>query len=231
MNILIAGASGGIGRYLTKHFDVEGNALHLTYHNHPGKVCVPANAAAKLHLCDFTYAVDVRTMFEKIPSLDVIINCMGHVENKLVIRMDEDQWDRVIDANLKSVFLSCKWGAPKIVDGGHIINISSVLGEMGMQGASNYCAAKGAVEAFTRSFARECCQPGRRVFVNALSLGYFRIGMGLELGAHIADFVRERILLGEFGDPEEIGRTVDYIISSRYMAGNVLRLNGGLWNS
>ena len=230
MNILIAGASGGIGQTLTDHFDVKGNTLYLTYHSQPHRIHVPKHAASFQYQCDFSRGDIAGVVFDQIRSLDVIINCMGHVENRLVVKMDEDQWDRVIATNLKSVFLSCKYGAPLVVDGGHIINISSVLGSMGMPGASNYCAAKGAVEAFTRSFALECLIK-RRVFVNAIALGYFKTGLGLSLSRTVAEKTLERIPLDEFGDPQEIARAVDYIISSRYMAGNVLQLNGGLWNS
>lgn len=229
MNILIAGASGGIGRHLTEHFDVEGNMLYLTSRRHPEKLIIPSRAAAATYGCDFTNPSDVQFVFDQIRSLDVIINCMGHVENSLIVRMSEEQWDRVIESNMKSVFLSCRFGAPLVVSGGHIINISSVLGEMGMPGASNYCAAKGAVEAFTRSFALECLS--RKISVNALSLGYFDTGLGRGLSPEIVARILKRIPLGEFGDPDEISRAVDYIISSQYMVGNVLRLNGGLWNS
>ena len=111
---------------------------------------------------------------------------MGHVENELVRRMDVGAWDRVIESNLKTVFLSCRYGITKVVQGGHIINISSILGSMGMIGASNYVAAKGGVESFTKSFALECLHK-TRVFVNAIALGYFKIGMGLTLSEKIAN--------------------------------------------
>ena len=233
MNILITGASGGIGRHLTEHFDKPGNALFLTYRtyqSHLRNVAIPAAASAEMIImCDFTKSADVQALFDRIRSLDVIVNCMGHVENSLAVRMDEEQWDRVIDSNLKTVFLSCKHGAPLMAPCGHIVNISSVLGSLGMPGASNYCAAKGAVEAFTRAFALECIPRG--IFVNAIALGYFKTGLGLELSPKSVEAALSRIPLRRFGEPGEISRAVDYVIASRYMTGSVLHLNGGLWNS
>ena len=152
---------------------------------------------------------------------------MGHVENELVRRMDVGAWDRVIESNLKTVFLSCRYGITKVVQGGHIINISSILGSMGMIGASNYVAAKGGVESFTKSFALECLHKNR-VYVNAIALGYFKIGMGLTLNEKIANYICQQIPLREFGEPDEIGKLVKYIISSQYLVGQVIHLNGGL---
>lgn len=229
MNIMIAGASGGIGRYLTRQFDIAGHQLYLTYNNSPDKIIPVIKARAQTFQCDFSRAAEVENVFSQIASLDVLINTMGRVENNLIQKMDEGQWDSVLSSNLKTIFLSCKYGLEKMAEGGHIINISSVLGDMGMIGASNYAAAKGAVEAFTRSFALECFK--QNVFVNALALGYFNIGMGLELSENIAAMIRAKIPSKEFGEPGEIMKAVIYIISSQYISGQVLRVNGGLWNS
>ena len=230
MNIMIAGASSGIGQYLTEHFDKEGNELHLTYNLHPQNVKKTVKARSFPQRCDFSRAEDVKFAYGLLPPLDVVINCMGHTENHLVEKMDVDEWDRVIESNLKTVFLSCKEAIHYMKEGGHIINISSVLGSIGMPGASNYCAAKGAVEAFTRTFAQECLML-RKVFVNAIALGYFNIGMGCALPANIAFMMRNKIPLGEFGDPKEIALAVDYVVSSKYLVGTTLHVNGGLWNS
>jgi len=112
-----------------------------------------------------------------------------------------------------------------MVENSHIINISSVLGTTGMPGATNYVASKGGVEAFTRSLALEVIRD--KIFVNAIALGYFETGLGLKLTDKIKNMVLERIPLKKFGDPEEIGAIVNYIISSRYLVGQVLHLNGG----
>lgn len=227
MNIMIAGASGGIGHYLSEQFDVEGNHLYLTYNRSKDALAPIRKAEVTILHGNFTKAAEVENCFSQVPSLDVLINAMGHVENNMIHRMDEGEWDRVIDSNLKTIFLSCKYGVSKMAENGHIINISSILGVMGMIGATNYVAAKGAVEAFTKSFAQECLVK-RRVFVNAIALGYFKTGMGLHLTEKIVQMISEKIPLKEFGEPEEILRAVQYIMSSRYLVGQVLQINGGL---
>ena len=165
MKIMIVGARGGIGHYLTKRYDLEGNELYLTYNTSKKNIYKTENAISHVLKCDFTKKEEVKMIFEHISALDVLINVMGHFENQLICQMEESVWDRVIASNLKTTFLSSRYAIEKIVDYGHIINISSVLGSSGMIGASNYVAAKGAVEAFTRSFALESL-PKRRVFVN-----------------------------------------------------------------
>ena len=193
MRIMIAGASGGIGSYLTKMFDRKENELILTYNTSREKVYKTIKAKSTIIKCDFTEKEEVINTFTRIESLDVLINVMGYVDNNLISRMEEDEWDRVIDSNLKTVFLSCRYGIEKMVDYGHIINVSSVLGSSGMIGATNYAASKGGVESFSKSFALECLHD-RKVFVNAIALGYFKIGMGLNLNSKIEKLTKEKYL-------------------------------------
>lgn len=227
MKIMIAGASGGIGKFLTKKFDIGKNELFLTYNKNKSNLYIPKFSPYSSFKCNFTSRIDVEAFFSDIKSLDVIINVMGNCSNNLICQMKEEEWDDVISSNLKTVFLSCKYGAEKIVENGHIINISSVLGSIGMIGASNYVASKGGVESFTKSFALECLH-GKNLFVNAIALGYFNVGMGLQISDKIATIIREKIPLKEFGEPEEIYKLIMYIISSRYLVGQVIHLNGGL---
>ncbi len=228
MNIFIAGASGGIGRQLIKLFDTKDNQLFLTYNTSGENIYQPKNSTStEIFQVNFTKYNEVKNIFSEIESIDVLINVMGHVENNLIYKMTEEEWDRVIDSNLKTVFLSCRFGIEKMVENGHIINFSSILGNTGMIGASNYVAAKGGVESFTKSFALECLHK-RRVFVNGIALGYFKIGMGLKLSEKIEDLIRNKIPLKEFGEPDEISNIVNYIISSKYLVGQIIHLNGGL---
>lgn len=227
MKIMIAGASGGIGNYLTKGFDSEGNILFLTYNTSKENLYEVKNARSFSYKCDFTNKEEVEGAFSQIDSLNVLINVMGHFKNKLICYMEEWEWDQVLASNLKTVFLSCRYGINKMGENSHIINISSVLGSIGMIGASNYVTSKGGVEAFTRSFALECLHK-RRVFVNAIALGYFKIGMGLNLDEKIELLVKQKIPLKDFGEPIEILNLIKYIISSKYLVGQIIHLNGGL---
>jgi len=225
---MIAGASGGIGRFLSKKFEDPSNELILTYNKSKYEIDKLNLHNIKKFKCDFTKKEEVMSLYSKIDSLEVLINVMGHVDNSLVCNMNEKEWDKVIESNLKTVFLSCRYALEKINKNGHIINISSVLGSTGMIGASNYCAAKGGVESFTKSLALECLHK-RRIFVNAIALGYFNIGMGLKLSEKIVKIVKDEIPIKEFGNPEEIYNVIKYIISSRYLVGQIIHLNGGLY--
>ena len=228
MKIMIVGASGGIGQFLTKKFDLDSNDLYLTYNTSKDKIHKTKYAKSHIFHCNFIRKKEVEETFSKIESIDVLINVVGTVENNLIVRMEEEEWDRVISSNLKTVYLSCRYAISKIVENGHIINFSSILGSTGMMGASNYVASKGAVEAFTKSFALECLH-NNRVFVNAIALGYFKIGMGLNLNNKIANMIKDKIPLNEFGEPEEIFKIVEYVLSSKYLIGQIIHLNGGLY--
>lgn len=227
MKIMIVGASGGIGSLLTKHFDSEENDLYLTYNESRNKIYSVKKAKSTIIRSDFTNVNDVENAFTGIESLDVLINAVGSIANNLIYRMKEEEWDIAINTNLKSVFLSCRYAIPKMVEEGHIITFSSVLGRMGMIGATNYAASKGGVESFTKSLALECLHK-RKIFVNAVALGYFKIGMGLDLSEKIVETIKEKIPLKDFGETDEITNVVDYILSSKYLVGQIIEINGGL---
>ena len=227
MKIMIVGASGGIGNLLTKHFDSEENELYLTYNRSRDKIYATKNAKSTIIKADFTNVNDVQNAFSNIEPLNVLINVVGRVANNLIFRMEEQEWDTVINTNLKTVFLSCRYGIPKMLKEGHIINFSSVLGRMGMVGATNYVASKGGVESFTKSLALECLHK-RKIYVNAIALGYFKIGLGTDLSEKIVNTIKEKIPLKDFGEPDEIIKAVDYIVSSKYLVGQVIEINGGL---
>lgn len=224
MKIMITGSSGGIGTILTEAFDSYENELMLVI-NRTKPYHAVKNALVQYITCDFTNFDMVKNIFNCV-DIDSIINTIGRFDNSLISRMENHQWDSIITDNMKPAFLCAKFGLPCMKEGGHIINISSVVASTGMIGASNYAAAKGGIEAFTRSFALEAIRKG--VFVNAISLGYFKIGMGLKLDTKIESMVKDKIPLKTFGEPEEIVKLVKYLISTRYMIGQTIHLDGGL---
>ena len=226
MKIVIAGASGGVGWHLSNAFDRKYHHLILTYNTNKGGVLKPEKATHEIIQCNFTVPDQVAAAFDGITGIDVLINTMGTTANSLVKDMVEDEWNRVIESNLKTVFISCATLLKKMTPNGHIINMSSVLAATGMIGASNYAAAKGGVESFTRSFAKEGLRVN--VNVNAIALGYFDTGMGKDLPDAIKDFAMKRIPKRSFGDPSEIIKLVKYIISTNYLVGQVIHLDGGL---
>jgi len=227
LKVLIAGASGGVGSQLVKAFDDPNNELLLTY-NTNNYFDKDQKRKHQIIKCDFSNENDVINLFSNVENLDVVINSFGSNKNKLINNMRIQDWNSVIQYNLTSTFLSCKYAQDKLKHHGHIINMSSVVGSIGAIGATNYAAAKGGVEAFTKSFALECLLKNN-IYVNCIALGYFNIGMGNRLDENIIKEVKNRIPINEFGNPDEISKLVKYIISSRYLVGQIIHLNGGLY--
>ncbi len=225
MKILIAGSSSGIGTELTKNFDKEGNFLYLTYRQNKNNIYKPKNAEYKCLQIDFLDEKMVDANFKYIDNLDIAINVLGNIDNSLIKNMKSSQWNDVINNNLNVIFYATRAEIQKMNQNSHIINISSVLGTTGIVGASNYVAAKGGVEAYTKSLAKETIKS--KIFVNCIALGYFSIGLGLKLTPKIIELTKTKIPLGEFGNPNEVSKLVNYIISSRYLVGQIIHLNGG----
>ena len=228
MNIVITGASRGIGQLLAN--SLLASRMFLFYHlDDEGIKQTIANIKCEVATfkCDVSSDIEVKNTFDQIEQVDILINNAGVVQDSLVKNMSEEQWDKVIDVNLKSVFLCSKYSIPKMKRDSHIINISSVVGSRGAIGACNYAASKGGVESFTRSLARELIRDG--VFVNCISLGFFEIGMGASLRPKVKDAILGQIPRQHFGDPQEIVKAVKYIISSKYLVGSIINLNGGFY--
>ena len=207
MNIMIVGAAGGIGQLLAKNFDFDWNYLYLV--GHKEKVYRPSKAKYIEIYTDFTKETSVEHVFSRIKGLDLLINAQGTVANSLIKNMELDDWNKVMDVNVKSIFLTCKCAYPIMNPFGSIINFSSVLATTGMKGASNYAASKGAIESFTKSFALEAISDA--IFVNCIALGYFNVGMGLKLEGKIVEKATRKIPLHYFGHEAEIVKLVNYI--------------------
>ena len=122
MNLVIAGASGGIGGFLVRNFDKKENFLILTKNSSEITV-LPRFAKYEIHKCNFTKDNEVKAFYAKISVIDVLINAIATVENSLIEKMSLDTWMSVIENNLNTVFLSCKYALPKMKENSHIINI------------------------------------------------------------------------------------------------------------
>lgn len=226
MKIVITGASRGIGRILAN--SLPASRLFLIYHeDDEGMKLTTANLKCDYEVlkCTVSSETQVKANFDKIKQIDVLINNAGVTADELIKNMSEEQWDRVIDVNLKGVFLCSKYAIPKMRKGSHIVNISSVTSRTGIIGACNYVASKGGLESFTKSLAKELIRDG--IFVNCLSLGFFEGGLGASLGQRARDYALQQIPLHRFGDPEEIVRAVEFIIHSKYLVGSIINLSGG----
>jgi len=163
--------------------------------------------------------------------LDILVNNAGTTADGLIVRMTEEDWDRMIDTNLKGVFNCCRAAARPMMKQrwGRIINIASVVGEAGNAGQSAYGASKAGVLGLTKSLARELAP--RNICVNAVSPGWIHTEMTASLSEKRLGEVLKQIPLGRTGRTEEVAAAVAFLASEEagYITGQVLRVNGGLY--
>ncbi|MFN8005772.1 MAG: 3-oxoacyl-[acyl-carrier-protein] reductase [Terriglobia bacterium] len=184
---------------------------------------------------DVTRPEDVRNAFSQISSswgrLDILVNNAGITKDGLLLRMKVEEWDLVLESNLKGVFL-CTQEAIKIMlrqRYGRIINISSVVGQTGNPGQANYVASKAGIDGFTRSIALEVAS--RNITVNSIAPGFIDTAMTQALSDAVKSKLLERIPLGRMGLDREVAYGVRFLASDEaaYITGHTLNVNGGLY--
>ena len=162
--------------------------------------------------------------------LDILVNNAGITRDNLILRMSEEQWDEVIETNLKSIFNYSKAVAKPMMRsrGGSIINISSVVGISGNDGQSNYAASKAGIIGFTKSYAKELAS--RNIRSNVVAPGYILTEMTGELDEKVLEGIKEETPLGRAGEADEVADAVVFLASdaSSYITGEVLRVDGGM---
>lgn len=162
--------------------------------------------------------------------LDILVNNAGITRDNLILRMTEEQWDEVIDTNLKSIFNYCKAAAKPMMRnrGGSIINISSVVGISGNAGQSNYAASKAGIIGFTKSYAKELAS--RNIRTNVVAPGYITTEMTDELDEKVLQGIKDSTPLARPGNAEEVAETVAFLASdlSSYITGETIRVDGGM---
>tara|TARA_B100001175_G_C19480102_1_gene626603 strand:+ start:520 stop:1260 length:741 start_codon:yes stop_codon:yes gene_type:complete len=174
---------------------------------------------------------EIKILLDNHERIDILVNNAGITRDSLFMRMKEDQWDQVFDINAKGVFNCTKNIVRSMVKNkyGKIINITSVVGEMGNAGQVNYSSTKSAIMGFTKSLAKEL--GSKNINVNAVSPGFIETEITDVLPDNIKEQYKEKIPLSRFGQPEDIAKAVLFLASddSSYITGEVLKINGGLY--
>lgn len=240
-NVLITGASKGIGAAIAQTLGAMGLKVWINYRSKPEvadalkKSIEDAGGKAAVIGFDVTdeaaFIDGIKAIQESDGSLDYLVNNAGITNDKLAIRMKTDDFTSVLDANLTSAFIGCR-EALKLMSKqrfGAIVNIASIVGETGNAGQVNYTASKGGMIAMTKSFAQEGAARGVRF--NALTPGFIATEMTDKLSDEIKESYTSKIPLKRFGEPNDIAQAVAFLLSDHasYITGEVLKVNGGMY--
>ncbi|MEM8599910.1 MAG: 3-oxoacyl-[acyl-carrier-protein] reductase [Bacteroidota bacterium] len=237
---LVTGGTRGIGRAIVEAFAEAGAKVAFTYRSSTAtaealKADLEARGVEALAFqgdaAEMSAAEEaVKGVLDAWGQLDVLVNNAGITRDTLLIRMKEDDWDAVIETNLKSVFNFSKAVYRPMMKqrGGTILNVSSVVGVMGNPGQANYAASKAGIIGFTKSLAKEL--GARGVTANVIAPGYIQTDMTAELGDTARDALMANLPLKRLGDPADIAAAAVFLASdaARYITGHVLHVDGGL---
>lgn len=237
---LITGSSRGIGRAIALAFADKGAKVAVNFAGQEDKanevvsMIKRAGGDAFSIKADVSKMDDVQAMVKKViaefGSLDILVNNAGVTKDNLMMRMKEDDWDDVIDINLKGVFNCTKAVTRQMMKQrqGRIINISSIVAVSGNPGQANYVAAKAGVIGLTKTSAKELAS--RNITVNAIAPGYIETEMTSQLDAKIQEEMLKQIPLARFGKPEDVANFTAFLASdeSGYITGQTFHIDGGM---
>lgn len=235
---LVTGASRGIGQAIAKRLANEGYLVIGTATSEKGAAAVNdylqelGGAGRVLNVQD---TEQINQLFDSIEkefgNVQVLVNNAGITQDGLLMRMDDNAWERVLDVNLTSVFRTSKRAIKGMMKArqGRIINITSVVAAMGNAGQTNYTASKAGIEGFTRSLAREI--GSRQITVNCVAPGFIDTDMTSELSEALIQSMLNAVPLARLGKPEDIAAAVNFLASEEagYITGTVLEVNGGMY--
>ena len=238
---LVTGGSRGIGRAISQRLAAMGATVGINY------VANPTAAEETLHLieaaggkgftvqCNVADAAAVQEQVKQIIAtyerIDILVNNAGITLDGLMARMKDDDWDRVLDTNLKGAFVCSKAAMRTMMKNrwGRIINVTSVVGFVGNAGQVNYAAAKAGLVGLTKSMARELA--GRNITVNCIAPGYITTDMTSGLPEDVQAALMAQIPMGTLGTPEDVANAAAFLASpdSGYITGQTLHVNGGMY--
>ncbi len=238
-NIILTGATGGIGNAivdtlvsLKANLIVTGTnekKLEELKHKHPKIISIKQDISAHDELEGF---ID-KCSQELGDKIDVLINNAGITKDNLTIRMNKDEWDKVIDINLTSTFLLTKYTIKKMLKkkSGKIINITSVVGHTGNLGQVNYSASKGGILSMSKSLSLEYAK--KNITVNCIAPGFIETAMTAKINEEYKSQLKSKIPLDKFGSPQDIANCAAFLCSdlSNYITGETIHVNGGMYFS
>ncbi len=236
--ILVTGASRGIGKAVAKRFAKEGHFVIGTATTEKGAALIDSylhDAGGIGRVLDVRDSAQIDKLFEEIESVygavQVLVNNAGITQDGLLMRMKDDDWENVVDTNLTSIYRMSKRAVRGMMKArrGRIINISSVVAQMGNAGQSNYAATKAGVEGFSRTLAREI--GSRQVTINCVAPGLIETDMTDELDERLLNSMLDAVPIGRLGQPEDIAAAVSFLASDEasYITGAVIPVNGGMY--
>ena len=240
-NVLVTGGSRGIGAEICKVLASFGLKVWINYRSNPkladdlkAQIEADGGSAAVVKFDatneeDFIAAINL--IIQSDGELSYLVNNAGITNDKLALRMSVDDFNSVIDANLKSAFIGCK-EALKVMSKkrfGSVVNVASIVGEMGNAGQTNYSASKGGMIAMSKSFAKEGAS--RNVRFNSVTPGFIATDMTDALSDEIKASYSANIPLKRFGEAKEVATAIAFLLSdySSYITGDTLKINGGLY--
>ena len=234
--ILITGATGGIGGELVKKFaSLEGNILATgtnTEKLDKLKKEFPNINILKFDISDHKKIEEfIENASSQLTGLDVLINNAGINKDNLSLRMNEEEWKNVIDVNLGSTFLMCKYAIKKMLKNkyGRVVNITSVVGHTGNLGQSNYAASKAGIIGMSKSLAIEYAK--KNITINCVSPGFIKSKMTDNIVESVKAVLTSRIPMAKLGSGEDVSNTVAFLSSdaASYITGETIHVNGGMY--
>lgn len=237
---VVTGGSRGIGKVIAVRLALAGCDVAILYSSNQLAAQETIEQIGRAGKKGIAIQVDVASsdqvnhaineVFSTFGRIDILVNNAGITRDNLLVRMKEEDWNNVIDINLKGVFLCTKAVARIMMKqrSGRIVNISSVVGVSGNPGQANYVAAKAGVIGLTKSNAKELASRG--ITVNAIAPGFIKTDMTSVLDEATKDTLLNEIPLGRFGDPEDIAEAVAFLSSDEasYITGQTIHVDGGM---
>lgn len=235
--VFLTGGDKGIGRAIAELLATLNYKIIITYNSNKegAKTLIDNYSNITAYQCNLTDKQRIKEIakevINKFGGVDILINNAGMESDSTILKMQEEQWENVLDVDLNSLFYTTHCFIPRMINNGwgRIINLSSILGYTGVYGGANYAAAKAGVVGFTKSLALELGAKG--ITVNAIAPGLIETDLLIRMPDKYRDKLREKVPSKKFGVPNDIANLVEFLISdkSSYINGQTIHVNGGMY--